>query len=460
MVLTQAMTTKGLELTESNPVDLKRGIDLAVSAIVEKISNESISVEEDYDVLRQVATVSANNDTELANLIADAVEKVTKDGVVNVEYSKTSETHTEFRKGMSIDKGFIDPNLQMQPNLSIINDCNVLCVDEDIQSWEDLFPAINLSMNDEKPLVVVAKNVGGQALATVITNLRNEKNPLLGKVHIVLAPEMGSMRTNVLEDIAILTGGKMLSKTLGHSLKEGELTLDFFGQADKVESTRDTTRIIGGAGTPDSISLRIEELRELQQSADEMRMAMFHKQRIARLVGGVATIFVGADSDSEKREIKDRVDDALRAVGSAMEEGIVVGGGTFLLNSYDVLDELKSDNKDIMLGVNIVRESLDANTRKMMSNAGLGGFDLTFWEVIKFMVTNVRLSNIDRLISKVKALNTPNMGYNLETNEITNLMEEGIIDPAKVIRTSLQSAASVTGVLLSTDSLIVEDLDD
>lgn len=436
MVLTQAMTLKGLELTESNPVDLKRGIDLAVKAVVGKLEKESIDVSDNYDMLRMVATVSANNDVELANLIADAVEKVTKDGVVNVEYSKTATTHTEFREGMSINKGFIDASLQMAPNLSVINNANVFVANEDIIEWDDLVPVLEMSLEQNKPLVVIANNVAGHALATVITNLRAEENALLGRIHIVQAPEHDSMRTNVLKDIAILTGGKMFSKALGHSFKE--IDESFLGHADKVESTRDTTRIIGGKGTKEDIQLRIEELRELQESADELRMVMFHKQRIARLVGGVATIFVGADSDSEKREIKDRVDDALRAVGSAMEEGIVVGGGTFLLNAHDVLDELTSDNEDIMLGINIVRESLSANTRKMMENAGL--------------------KDIDHLLHRVKSAHSVNAGYNLETNEITDLIEDGIIDPAKVVRTSLQSAASVTGVLLSTDSIIVEDL--
>ncbi len=435
MVLAQAITTKALDLEGVNPVDVNRGIDMAVAAIAKKLKDKAVNIEENKKALLDVATVSANNDTELATIIADALEKVTRDGMVTVAYSKTTETHTEFSNGMEVES-IIDNQFTMPDTHPQMSNPNILLCSDEINSWDDLVPAMEASFDDEKPLIVISKKIGGQALATVVSNLRTQnKNSLLNKIKLVNIKDVGEGYDNTLGDIAALTGGKVVMSSLGHSLKEFDKS--FFGTADVVQTSRQTTAIVGGKCNDSELEARVKQLRELREEATEGHVKSIFKRRIARLIGGLAIIHLGGNSDAEKRERKDRVDDAILAVQSALAEGVVIGGGSFILKCNDVLDELNSDNKDVAKGIDIMRQCLSAPIRKMMSNAGL--------------------KNAEDLIKEV-ASSDEDYGYNLESNKIVDMFADGIIDPAKVIRVSLESAASVSKIFANTFGIIVEEV--
>ena len=433
-VLAQALVTKGLDAVlglSTNPIDVKRGIDLAVSKVVEYVKSHSIDVSEDYEKLRQVAIISANNDEEMGNLIADAVKGVGIHGVVDVNNSKTTETYIEFSSGLEFENGYIVSHLiNTTKNTSDTRDPYILITGDSIVEFKDIAIAWEMAAKAQRPLVVIAGDVKGQALATVISNLTTEGLPY---INLVKAPQMGSLKEDFLDDLAIITGGKVMSKSRGNNLSE--LTVEDLGQADRVISTKKTTSIIGGKGNKQAVEERAELVTNMleDEMTDEDKRIL--KSRVAKLVGGSATIFVGAASESERKEKLDRIDDSLRAVGSAVKEGINVGGGVALLNAEKSLEGLEMPNKDVNIGIGIVRDSLKANISKILGNAGL---------------------DAEPIIEEIRSKGN-DFGYNLEKGEITDLIKDGVIDASLVITTSLQSAASVAGILLMTENIIVDE---
>ena len=430
-VLAEAIFREGLRnvTAGANPMDLKRGIDLAVAKVVEKLAGMSKQVRNEKDIIRNVASISANSDMEIGDIIAEAMEKVGNDGTITVEEAKSIETTLEVVEGMQFDKGYLSPYFvtDSESMSSILEDAYILIYEKKISSLKDLLPLLENIAKSGKPLLVIAEDVEGEALATLVVNkIRGTFQAVAVK-----APGFGDRRKAMLEDIAILTGGLCITEDLGRSLEKVELS--DLGRAKRVVIDKDTTTIVEGAGSSSDIVGRINLIRKQIEdtSSDYDREKL--QERLAKLAGGVAVINVGAATEIEMKEKKARVEDALHATRAAVEEGIVAGGGVALLRCQDAVDEVDVTG-DEKVGVKIVRRALEEPLRQLAANAGDEGATV---------VQNVRAKK-------------GNVGYNAETGEYEDLFKAGVLDPTKVTRTALQNAASIAGLLLTTEVLIAD----
>jgi chaperonin GroEL len=436
-VLAHVMVTEGMKnvAAGANPMLLKKGIEMAVKAVVEEIKRMAKPVQSKDDIAHVAAISSA--DPEIGNLIAEVMDKVGKDGVITVEESKTGlPFETEYVEGMQFDRGYISPYFVTNPETmeAVLENPYILIHDKKISAAADIIPVLErlLQEGETRSLLVIAEDVDGEALATLVLNkLRGIINAVAVK-----APGFGERRKAMLQDIAILTGGQVISEELGRKLEN--VRISDLGRADKVVVTKDDTTIIGGRGDPKAIKGRIEQIKaEMEKTTSDYDREKL-QERLAKLAGGVAIIRVGAATEVELKEKKHRVEDALSATRAAVEEGIVPGGGVALLNAAKALDSLKADG-DVQTGVNIVRRALEEPLRRIAENAGEDG------AVVVEMVRRLQ-----------KEKNNPNIGYNVLTGEYVDMVEAGIIDPAKVTRTALENAASVAAMILTTEALVTE----
>jgi chaperonin GroEL len=431
-VLAQAIVVEGLKSVAAgmNPMDLKRGVDKAVIKVVEEIKATAKKVTTNAEIA-QVGTISANGDTEVGEMIAKAMAKVGNEGVITVEEAKSLETELDVVEGMQFDRGYLSPYFitnadKMEVELE---EPMILLFEKKVSSLQPLLPVLEAVVQSGRPLLIIAEDVEGEALATLVVNkLRGGL-----KVAAVKAPGFGDRRKAMLEDIAILTGGELISEDLGIKLEN--VTLDMLGRAKKVTITKDDTTIVDGAGAKEGIEGRIGQIkRQIEDTTSDYDKEKL-QERLAKLAGGVAVIRVGGATEVEVKEKKDRVDDALNATRAAVEEGIVPGGGVALLKASKVLDGFKGDNPDQEAGVAIVRRALQAPIRQISENAGVEG---------------------SIVVGKVMENASPTFGFNAQTEEYVDMVQAGVIDPAKVVRTALQDAASVSGLLITTEAAIVE----
>ncbi|MBP5386210.1 MAG: chaperonin GroEL [Prevotella sp.] len=435
-LLAQAIMTEGLKnvTAGANPMDLKNGIDKAVKAVVDFIASSSEKVDDNYDKIEQVATVSANNKPEIGKLLADAMRKVSKDGVISIEESKSRETHIEVVEGMQFDRGYLSGYFVTDPDKleCVFDNPLILIYDKKISNIKEFLPILQPAAESGRPLLVIAEDVDSEALTTLVVNrLRSGL-----KICAVKAPGFGDRRKAMLEDIAVLTGGVVISEEKG--LKLEQATLDMLGTCDKVTITKDNTTIVDGAGTKEAIADRVaaikKEIENTTSSYDKEKL----QERLAKLSGGVAVLYVGANSEVEMKEKKDRVDDALCATRAAIEEGVVAGGGITYIRALDVLADVKGDNQDEQTGINIVARAIEEPLRQIVANAGGEG---------AVVVQKVREGKGD-------------FGYNAYTDVYEDLRKCGVIDPAKVTRVALENAASIAGMFLTTECIIVDKPED
>jgi chaperonin GroEL len=431
-VLAQAIFREGLKnvTAGANPMSLKRGIDKAVERVIAELKNLSVETAGKREIA-QVGTISANSDEEIGNLIADAMEKVGKDGVITVEEAKGLETTLETVEGMQFDRGYLSPYFVTDPERmeAVLEDAVILIHDKKISSMKDLLPVLEKVAQMGRPLLIIAEDVEGEALATLVVNkLRGTL-----KVAAVKAPGFGDRRKAMLADIAVLTGGQVISEEVGFKLENA--VLSDLGRAKRIVVDKDNTTLVDGAGESDAIQGKIKEIRSAidKSTSDYDREKL--QERLAKLAGGVAVINVGAATETEMKEKKARVEDALHATRAAVEEGIVPGGGVALLRAQKALDGLKLDDHDEQVGVSIVRRALEEPIRQIANNAGVEG---------------------SIVVAKVRESDSPSYGYNARTDEYEDLVQSGVIDPTKVTRTALQNAASIAGLLLTTESVVVE----
>ncbi len=431
-ILTQAIVTEGLKnvTAGANPMDLKRGIDKAVDAVVGFIKDNAEVVGDNYDKIEQVATVSANNDPEIGKLLADAMRKVSKDGVITIEESKSRDTSIGVVEGMQFDRGYLSGYFVTDADKMecVMDNPYILIYDKKISNLKDFLPILQPAAQSGRPMLVIAEDVDSEALTTLVVNrLRGGL-----KICAVKAPGFGDRRKAMLEDIAVLTGGVVVSEEKGLTLDKA--TLDMCGTCDKVTVNKDTTTIVNGAGDKQLIADRIaqikNEISNTTSSYDKEKL----QERLAKLSGGVAVLYVGANSEVEMKEKKDRVDDALCATRAAIEEGVVVGGGTTYIRAQEALKDLKGDNADEQTGINIVARAIEEPLRQIVTNAGGEG---------AVVVQKVREGEGD-------------FGYNARTDCYEDLRQKGVIDPAKVARVALENAASIAGMFLTTECLIVD----
>ncbi len=435
-VLAHAIVTEGLKSLSAgaNAMLLKRGIERAAKAVAQKITSQAIEVKSKADIAN-VASISAQ-DREIGELIADVMDKVGKDGVITVEESRGLEFETEYVEGMQFDRGYISPYFvtdaeQMEAS---IDDPYILIHEKKISAAQDIVPLLEkLVQIGKRDLVIIAEDVDGEALATLVLNkLRGMLNVLAVK-----APGFGDRRKAMLQDIAILTGGTVISEETGRKLET--VTIQDLGRAEKVVSDKENTTIVGGKGDADAIKGRIEQIRvEIDKSTSDYDREKL-QERLAKLSGGVAIIRVGAATETELKEKKHRVEDALSATRAAVEEGIVPGGGVALINAMSALDDLQADNEDEAIGIKIVRKALEVPMRKIAANAGQDG--------------SVIIENVRRAQAEAKDIN---LGYNVMTEEYVNMIEAGVIDPTKVTRGALENAASIAAMILTTEALITD----
>lgn len=430
-VLAQAIVSAGLKnvTAGANPMDLKRGIDMAVEAIVGELKKLSKEID-DRNEIAQVGTISANNDEFIGNLIADAMEKVGKDGVITVEEAKGTETYLETVEGMQFDRGYLSPYFvtDSEKMTAEMEDPYILIYDKKISAMKDLLPILEKVVQSGKPLLIIAEDIEGEALATLVVNkLRGSL-----KIAAVKAPGFGDRRKAMLEDIAILTGGTVISEERGYKLENA--TLDYLGQASSVTIDKDNTTIVGGSGKPDDIKARVNQIKgQIETTTSDYDREKL-QERLAKLSGGVAVLYIGAASEVEMKEKKARVEDALHATRAAVEEGIVPGGGVALLRTASALDKLKGENDDQAVGFQIVRKALEAPLRTIANNAGVEGAIV-----------------VQKVLEGKGAF-----GYNARTEVYEDLIQAGVIDPTKVTRTALENAASVAGLLLTTEAVVSE----
>ncbi|MFW5482657.1 MAG: chaperonin GroEL [Prevotella sp.] len=431
-ILAQSIVNEGLKnvAAGANPMDLKRGIDKAVAKVVDYIKTNAEVVGDNYDKIEQVATVSANNDPEIGKLLADAMRKVSKDGVITIEESKSRDTHIDVVEGMQFDRGYLSGYFVTDPDKMecVMDNPYILIYDKKISNLKDFLPILQPAAESGRPLLVIAEDVDSEALTTLVVNrLRGGL-----KICAVKAPGFGDRRKAMLEDIAVLTGGVVISEDKG--LKLEQATLEMLGSAEKVTITKDNTTIVNGSGDKQAIKDRVaqikNEIANTTSSYDKDKL----KERLAKLAGGVAVLYVGANSEVEMKEKKDRVDDALCATRAATEEGVVVGGGTTYIRAQEALADLKGDNADEQTGINIVCRAIEEPLRQIVHNAGGEG---------AVVVNKVREGKGD-------------FGYNARTDEYEDLRKAGVIDPAKVARVALENAASIAGMFLTTECLIVD----
>jgi chaperonin GroEL len=431
-VLAQAIFREGLKNVTAgvNPMALKRGIDKAVAAVVEELKNMSV-VTQGKKEIAQVGAISANNDKEIGDLIAEAMEKVGKDGVITVEEAKGLETTLETVEGMQFDRGYLSPYFVTDPEKmeAALDDAMILIHDKKISSMKDLLPILEKVAQLGKPLLIIAEDIEGEALATLVVNkLRGTL-----RVAAVKAPGFGDRRKAMLQDIAVLTGGQVISEEVGFKLENAVIT--DLGKAKRIVVDKDNTTLIDGAGEDDKIQGRIKEIKAAVEKTTSDYDKEKLQERLAKIAGGVAVINVGAATESEMKEKKARVEDALHATRAAVEEGIVPGGGVALVRAQKALKSLKLDDSDEQIGVGIISRAIEEPIRMIVQNAGGEG---------------------SIVIEKVRNSKEANFGYNALTDEYENLVEAGVIDPTKVTRTALQNAASIAGLLLTTEALIVE----
>ena len=431
-ILTQAIVNEGLKnvTAGANPLDVKRGIDKAVDKVVEYIKANAEVVGNNYDKIEQVATVSANNDPEIGKLLADAMRKVSKDGVITIEESKSRETNIGVVEGMQFDRGYLSGYFVTDADKMecVMDNPYILIYDKKISNLKDFLPILQPAADSGRPLLVIAEDVDSEALTTLVVNrLRGGL-----KICAVKAPGFGDRRKAMLEDIAVLTGGVVISEDKG--LKLEQATLEMLGTADKVTVSKDYTTIVNGAGKKENIADRVaqikNEIANTKSSYDKEKL----QERLAKLAGGVAVLYVGANSEVEMKEKKDRVDDALCATRAAMEEGVVAGGGTTYIRAQDALKDLKGENADEQTGINIVARAIEEPLRQIVANAGGEG---------AVVVDKVRAGKGD-------------YGYNARTEVYEDMRKAGVIDPAKVARVALENAASIAGMFLTTECLIVD----
>ena len=431
-ILTQSIVNVGLKnvTAGANPMDLKRGIDKAVAAVVDYIKAHAEQVGDNYDKIEQVATVSANNDPEIGKLIADAMRKVSKDGVITIEESKSRDTYTNVVEGMQFDRGYLSGYFVTDADKMecTMDNPYILLYDKKISNIKDFLPILQPAAESGRPMLVIAEDVDSEALTTLVVNrLRGGL-----KICAVKAPGFGDRRKAMLEDIATLTGGVVISEEKG--LKLEQATLDMLGSCEKVTVSKDNTTIVNGAGDKQQIADRVamikNEIANTTSSYDKEKL----QERLAKMSGGVAVLYVGANSEVEMKEKKDRVDDALCATRAAVEEGVVAGGGTTYIRALDALKDLKGDNADEQTGINIVVRAIEEPLRQIVANAGGEG---------AVVVQKVREGEGD-------------FGYNARTEVFEDLRKAGVIDPAKVARVALENAASIAGMFLTTECLIVD----
>ena len=431
-VLAQSIIREGLKnvAAGANPMDLKRGIDKAVAKVVENLRSQSQTVGNDNEKIKQVATISANNDTTIGSLIAEAMGKVGNEGVITVEEAKGTDTTVEVVEGMQFDRGYLSPYFvtnteKMQAELQ---NPYILIYDKKISTLKDILPMLESTVQSGRPLVIISEDVDGEALATLVVNkLRGSL-----KIAAVKAPGFGDRRKEMLQDIAVLTGGTVISEEQGYKLENA--TMEYLGQAESITIDKDNTTIVGGKGDKENITGRVNQIKSQIETttSDYDREKM--QERLAKLSGGVAVLYVGAATEVELKEKKDRVDDALHATRAAVQEGIVAGGGTAFIRAIDSLSDMNDMEGDEATGVQIVRRALESPLRTLVENAGLEG---------SVIVNKVREGQGD-------------FGFNARTEKYENLIGNGVIDPTKVARVALENAASIAGMLLTTECVIAD----
>lgn len=435
-VLAQAIVKEGLKnvAAGANPMDLKRGIDKAVEAIVADLKSQAKVVGSDSEKIKQIASISANNDEVIGELIATAFSKVGKEGVITVEEAKGTDTFVDVVEGMQFDRGYLSPYFVTNPEKmeAELDNPYILLYDKKVSSLKELLPVLEPVAQSGKPLLIIAEDVDGEALSTLVVNkLRGAL-----KIAAVKAPGFGDRRKAMLEDIAILTGGTVISEERGYTLEN--TTIEMLGTAKRVSIDKDNTTIVSGAGDADNIKNRVNQIKGQMESTTSDYDREKLQERLAKLAGGVAVLYVGAASEVEMKEKKDRVDDALHATRAAVEEGIVAGGGVALLRAKAVLSHIKADNADEATGIQIVSRSVEAPLRTIVENAGLEG---------------------SVVVAKV-AEGSGDFGYNAKTDEYVDMLKAGIIDPKKVTRVALENAASVAGMILTTECALIDIKED
>ena len=431
-VLAQAIINVGLKnvTAGANPMDLKRGIDKAVAVVVDELRKQSKKVGNDYSKVEQVGTVSANNDSTIGKLIADAMSKVNGDGVITVEEAKGIETEVKVVEGMQFDRGYISPYFMTNTEKleAVLDDPCILLTDKKVSSMKDLLPVLEPIAREGKSLLIIAEDVDGEALQSLVVNrLRGTL-----KVAAVKAPGFGDRRKEMLEDIAILTGATVVAEERGYTFEN--VTVDMLGKAEKITITKDNTTIVGGAGSSEQIAERVAQIRtQIKNTTSDYDKEKL-QERLGKLAGGVAVLYVGAGSEIEMKEKKDRVEDALNATRAAVEEGYLPGGGVAYIRAAECLKDLKGENEDQTTGIHIVARASEEPLRMIAQNAGVEG---------SVIIQKIREGKDD-------------FGYNARTDEYVNMFEAGLIDPTKVARVALENAASVAGMFLTTECGIVD----
>ena len=431
-VLAQAIINVGLKnvTAGANPMDLKRGIDKAVAVVVDELRKQSKKVGNDYSKVEQVGTVSANNDSTIGKLIADAMSKVNGDGVITVEEAKGIETEVKVVEGMQFDRGYISPYFMTNTEKleAVLDDPCILLTDKKVSSMKDLLPVLEPIAREGKSLLIIAEDVDGEALQSLVVNrLRGTL-----KVAAVKAPGFGDRRKEMLQDIAILTGATVVAEERGYTFEN--VTVDMLGKAEKITITKDNTTIVGGAGSSEQIAERVAQIRtQIKNTTSDYDKEKLH-ERLGKLAGGVAVLYVGAGSEIEMKEKKDRVEDALNATRAAVEEGYLPGGGVAYIRAAECLKDLKGENEDQTTGIHIVARAIEEPLRMIAQNAGVEG---------SVIIQKIREGKDD-------------FGYNARTDEYVNMFEAGLIDPTKVARVALENAASVAGMFLTTECGIVD----
>ena len=435
-VLAQSIVNVGLKnvTAGANPMDLKRGIDKAVEAVVKSIQDQAQTIGDDYAKIESVAKISANNDAVIGSLIAEAMKKVQKEGVITIEEAKGTDTYVDVVEGMQFDRGYLSPYFvtDAEKMVAELDNPYILIHDKKVSTMKDLLPVLEATAQTGRPLMIISEDVDGEALATLVVNrLRGSL-----KVCAVKAPGFGDRRKEMLEDIAVLTGGTVITEEKGMKLEQA--TIEMLGQCEKITVDKENTTVVNGAGAQDAIGARVNQIKTQMETTTSDYDKEKLQERLAKLAGGVAVIYVGAASEVEMKEKKDRVDDALHATRAAVEEGIVPGGGVALVRAIAALEDLKGENDDETTGVEIVKRAIEEPLRQIVANAGKEG---------AVVVQNVKDGEGD-------------YGYNARIDEYQKLYEAGVIDPAKVTRVALENAASIAGMFLTTETVIVEEKED
>jgi len=431
-VLAQSIITTGLKnvTAGANPMDLKRGIDKAVEAVIAHLKTQSTEVGNSFDKIEQVATISANNDSVIGKHIADAMRKVKKEGVITIEEAKGTDTTVKVVEGMQFDRGYISPYFvtDAEKMEAVLEEPYILLYDKKISGMKDFLPILEKTVQTGRPLLIISEEVEGEALATLVVN--KVRGSL--KICAVKAPGFGDRRKEMLQDIAILTGGVVISEEQGYKLENADLS--YLGQAEKIVIDKDNTTIVNGKGKKDSIVARVNQIKAQMEKTTSDYDKEKLQERLAKLSGGVAVLYVGAASEVEMKEKKDRFDDALHATRAAIEEGIVPGGGIAYIRAISSLDKLKGSNEDENTGISIIRRALEEPLRMIVENAGIEG---------------------SIVVQKVKE-GKDDYGFNARTEKYENLYKSGVIDPTKVTRVALENAASIAGMLLTTECVLAE----